>query len=121
MAELENIIGSIMSSPESLERIMDVVKLFGGDEKEEKKEEKIMPSPLAIGDVAGGIDPEMITKIMGLLNDYNAEDDRRIKLLFAIRPYIKEADSFHIDRAIRIVKLARVARGALESFLKQGG
>ena len=40
MAELENIIGSIMSSPESLERIMDVVKLFGGEEKEKKEEEK---------------------------------------------------------------------------------
>ena len=106
-----------MSSPESLGRIMDVVNLFGGGEKEEEKE----ASPtLAIGDAAGGIDPEMITKIMGLLNDYNAEDDRRIKLLFAIRPYIKEADSFHIDRAIRIVKLAHVAKGALESFLKKG-
>ncbi len=115
MAELENIIGSIMSSPESLERIMDVVKLFGG---EEKKEEKPAPSPLPIGDLAGGIDPEMITKIIGLLNDYNAEDDRRIKLLLAIRPYIKQADGFHIDRAIRIVKLAHVAKSALESFLK---
>ncbi len=116
MAELENIIGGIMSSPESLERIMDVVKLFGGEDKE--KQEKPPPVPLAIGDIAGGIDPELITKIIGLLNDYNAEDDRRIKLLFAMRPYIKESDSFHIDRAIRIVKLAHVARGALEGFLK---
>ena len=120
MAELENIIGSILSSPESLERIMDVVKIFGGEEKEERKGEKIATAPLAIGDVAGGIDPELITKIMGLLNNYNAEDDRRIKLLFAIRPYIKEEDGFHIDRAIRIVKLSHVAKGALESFLKTG-
>ncbi len=104
-----------MSSPESLGKIMDIVSLLGGEEKEEHqpKEEKTF----ALGDIANGMDPELISKLVGLLNEYNA-DDRRIRLLGAIRPYIKDADSFHIDRAIRIVKLAHVAKGALESFLK---
>jgi len=113
LAELESILGSIMSSPESLGRIMDVVKMFGGTEENTEKE----PPSLAIGDVAGGVDPALLTKAIGLLNDYNAVDDRRIKLLGAIRPYIKDSDGFHIDRAIRIVKLAHVAKSALESFL----
>ncbi len=95
---------------------MDVVKLFGGEEKS-NAEEKKEPPPLALGDMASGMDPELISKLMGLLNDYNA-DDRRIRLLGAMRPYVKDSDSFHIDRAIRIVKLAHVAKSALESFLK---
>ena len=37
MAELENIIESFMSSPESLGRIMDVVKMFGGEKRKRKK------------------------------------------------------------------------------------
>ena len=115
MAELENIIGSIMSSPESMEKVMEVAKLFGGEgEKAPQRGEK-GPSPDA---AIPNISPELLSKIMALLNEYNAEDDRRIHLLGAIRPYIKEADSFHIDRAIRIVKLSRVAKEALGSFLK---
>ena len=104
-----------MSSPESLGKIMDIVSLLGGEEKSEvpPKEEKT----LVLGDVASGMDPDLVSKLIGLLNEYNA-DDRRIRLLGAIRPYIKDEDSFHIDRAIRIVKLAHVAKGALESFLK---
>lgn len=118
MAELENIIGNIMSSPESIGRIMDVVKLFGGEERDNEKErdEPSLPQ-LPLGDMARGMDPELISKLMGLLNEYNA-DDKRIRLLLAMRPYIKETDGFHIDRAIRIVKLAHVAKSALESFLK---
>ncbi len=98
---------------------MEVAKLFGGsDEKKEESPPRKETAPtLAIGDAAGGIDPELISKMMGLLNDYNA-DDRRIRLLGAIRPYLKDSDSFHIDRAIHIVKLSHVAKSALKSFLK---
>lgn len=118
MAELENIIGNIMSSPESIGRIMDVVKLLGGDEKDEEKEKNEPSLPqLPFGDATGGMDPELISKLMGLLNEYNA-DDRRIRLLLAMRPYVKESDGFHIDRAVRIVKLAHVAKSALESFFR---
>lgn len=106
-----------MSSPESIGRIMDVVKLFGGEEREEVSEKKEAPQPLPLGDMVSGMDPELISKLMGLLGEYNA-DDRRIRLLGAMRPYVKDSDSFHIDRAIRIVKLAHVAKSALESFLK---
>ncbi len=115
MAELENIIGSIMSSPESVGKIMEIAKLFGG---EEEKKEQTEGLPVPIGDISGAIDPELVTKVMGLLNDYNATDDRRIRLLGAIRPYLKDSDSFHIDRAIHIVKLSHVAKSALKNFLK---
>lgn len=124
MSELENIIGSIMSSPESLGTVMDVVKLFGGEEKQEKKQEKekqeekkdsLSLSGLLSG--AGNLDPELLGTVMSLLQEYNA-DDRRIRLLGAIRPYLKAEDSYHIDRAIQIVKLSHVARGLLGKFLK---
>ncbi len=121
MSELENIIGSIMSSPESLGAVMDVVKMFGGEEPKDKKQEKedskdsLSVSGLLSG--AGNLDPKLLGTVMSLLHEYNA-DDRRIRLLGAIRPYIKESDGYHIDRAIQIVKLSHVARGLLGKFLK---
>ncbi|MBR5543337.1 MAG: hypothetical protein IKU65_04505 [Oscillospiraceae bacterium] len=121
MSELENVIGSIMSSPEALDRVMELAKMFGGDDKKEERGEREMPpSPAPSLDLDGlgaGLDPAMLSSVMGLLNEYNA-DDRRIRLLGAIRPYLKDADSFHIDRAIQIVKLSHVARGIFGNFLK---
>lgn len=121
MAELENIIESVMSSPESMGKIMDIVKMFGGgQEPESEKEKESPPLPVPGGDLLG-LDPAMLSKIMELIGNYSAEDDRRIRLLGAIRPYLKEEDSFHIDRAIHIVKLSRVAKGVLSEFVKSGG
>ena len=119
MAELENIIESVMSSPESMGKIMDIVQMFGGG-GENETEKKSPPLPVPGGDLVG-MDPAMLSKIMELIGNYSAEDDRRIRLLGAIRPYLKDEDSFHIDRAIHIVKLSRVAKGVLSEFLKTGG
>ena len=63
----------------------------------------------------------MISKVMELIRDYNADSDRRIRLLCAIRPYIRAEDGVHIDRAIQIVKLSYVAKSVLKNFIKQGG
>lgn len=117
MAELENIINSVMSSPESMEKIMDIVKMFGGGD-EHKEETPPPPSPVQNISGAGGMDPALISKIMELVGSYSDDGDKRIKLLSAIRPYLKAEDGFHIDRAIQIVKLSRVAKSALHDFLK---
>lgn len=119
MSEFENIIESFMSSPESIGKIMDVVKMFGGNEndgKEQRKEEQEM-LPIALPEL-GGFDTDMVSKVMELIRDYNADGDRRIRLLGAIRPYLKNEDGVHIDRAIQIVKLSHVARSVLKNFLK---
>ena len=121
MAELENIIESVMSSPESMGKIMDIVKMLGGNENE--KVEREAKPPIAFPDAGtkdSGLDPAMISKILGLVEKFNADDDRRIRLLGAIRPYLKAEDSYHIDRAIQIVKLSRVAKSVFKDFLKQG-
>jgi len=119
VAELESIIESVMSSPESMGRIMDIVKLFGdvGEQKTPPEDESAIKTPPA--DAQGfGFDPALLSKIMNLVGSYNADDDRRIRLLGAIRPYLKDSDSYHIDRAIQIVKLSRVAKSVLRDFLK---
>ena len=120
MAELENIIESVMSSPESMSKIMDIVKMFGGGENAEETEEKTAPAlaPVTGAEIPSDFDPAMLSKIMELVGSYNADGDRRIRLLGAIRPYLKNEDSFHVDRAIHIVKLSHVAKSILREFLK---
>ena len=115
--DLENIIEGLMSSPDSIGKIMDVMKMFGNNDMEQTtKEEKTAPA-LSLPDI-GGFDSDMVSKVMELIRDYNADGDRRIRLLGAIRPYLKTEDGIHIDRAIQIVKLSHVAKGVLKNFLK---
>ena len=119
MAELENIIESVMSSPESMGKIMDIVKMLGGNETDKTAPKN--ETPISFPDKSeqnSGFDPAMVSKILELLEKFNADDDRRIRLLGAIRPYLKDEDSYHIDRAIHIVKLSRVAGSVFSDFLK---
>lgn len=121
MAELEKMLGSFMSSPENMEKIMDVVKMLGGSGSEPPSDkEETLSVPIDDGPPKG-VEPEMFSKVIDLLREYNADNDRRIRLLGALRPYIKKEDEMHIDRAIRIVKLSHVARNVLGGFLKQDG
>ncbi|MBE6912761.1 MAG: hypothetical protein E7473_09575 [Ruminococcaceae bacterium] len=116
MPELESIIESFMSSPESIGKIMDVVKMFGGNEEKTNVREENKVS-LALPEF-GGFDSDMISRVMELIQNYNADGDRRIKLLMAIRPYIRAEDEIHIERAIQIVKLSYVAKSVLKNFIK---
>lgn len=123
MAELENIIEGLMSSPESMSKIMDVVKMFGGGDSDKggdrppEQAQETLNVPQGNG-TPGGLDPQMLSLMMDLLKDYNAADDRRIRLLGALRPYLKPEDSFHVDKAIHIVKLSQVAKRVFGNFLK---
>lgn len=121
MAELENIIESVMSSPESMNRIMDVIGLLGGggDKKPAEKEEEKALRESSVN-LDGNFDPALLGKVMSLVSGFNDESDRRIRLLSAMRPYLKSEDAYHIDRAIQIVKLSRVAKSVFGDFLKKG-
>ncbi len=113
MADFQNILDSITSSPESMEKIMDMVKLFAPSEKESAPEQATPPEPPS---PLGGIDPAIISSITEMLSEYNADGDRRINLLYALRPYLSGADAEHIDKAVRIVKLSRVAKSLFGKY-----
>ena len=120
MAELENIIESVMSSPESMDRIMDVIGLLGGGGDKKPAEEEKSKALTENINLDGNFDPALLGKVMSLVSGFNDESDRRIRLLSAMRPYLKSEDAYHIDRAIQIVKLSRVAKSVFGDFLKKG-
>ncbi len=122
MAGLEDVLGSILSSPEGVGKMMDVMKLLGGDatkpqeEAEKKESEETLPTAFMGG--MDGLDPNMMLKIADVIKEYNSDADRRIRLLDSLRPFLKDEDSYHIDRAVRIIKLSHVAKSAFKNFLK---
>lgn len=63
----------------------------------------------------GSIDPKMIQTAMAVMTEYRNTDDRRLHVLDALRPYFKDKDANHIDKAIQITRLSKVIKRAFSS------
>jgi len=50
------------------------------------------------------------------MQEYRSEDDGRIALLNALRPFVKEKRYAKVDKAIQIARLSRLIRVALDVF-----
>ncbi len=102
MDDLSEKLNSILSDPQSLNRIREMAEGLLGEQKPAEE------SPL------GDID---ITKIMNIVGKIkNSESSQREKLLLALRPHLKEERRERVDTAVKILKLIEIA-----PFLKDSG
>ena len=70
-----------------------------------------------LGSLLGGLDPNMLSAAAGLLGQFNGgDDDRRVALLTALRPFVKEQRYGKLDKAIQIARLSRLVRSGLDLF-----
>ncbi len=67
------------------------------------------------------IDPKLISAAVRLFSEYSASDDRKIALLAALKPFLKEERYAKMDKAIQIARLSRVIRVAFQLFKKEEG
>lgn len=75
---------------------------------------------LLSGQGGGDLDPRLLSVALRLLSEYHASDDRKIALLTALQPFLKEERYAKVDKAIQITKLARVIRVAFQLLKKEG-
>lgn len=73
-----------------------------------------------LGGLLGGLnalDPKMLSAAAGLMGQFNnGDDDQRVALLTALRPFVKEQRYAKLDKAIQIAKLSRLIRSGVELF-----
>ncbi len=69
----------------------------------------------------GDLDPRLLRTAAALFSEYGAADDRKIALLTALKPFLKEERYAKMDRAIQIARLSRVIRVAFQLFKSEGG
>ena len=70
-----------------------------------------------LGSLLGGLDPNMLSAAAGLLGQFNSgDDDRRVALLTALRPFVREQRYGKLDKAIQIARLSRLIRSGLDLF-----
>ena len=63
------------------------------------------------------LDPNMLSAAAGLVGQFNSgNDDQRVALLNALRPFVREQRYAKLDKAIQIAKLSRLIRSGVELF-----
>lgn len=68
------------------------------------------------GSLLKDVDPKLLQLGMRVLSEYNRQDDSKAALLNALRPFVREKRYAKIDQAIRIARLSRVIRVAIDAL-----
>lgn len=106
MSELEDKLNSILSDPAQMEKIAGLAKtLMGGDGGAPES-----PKSAASGDF--GLDAGLLAKLSRAMAG-GGESGREQALLTAMKPYLSEKRRGKMDRALKLAKLARIARFAM--------
>lgn len=141
MADFEEKLNAILNDPEAMGQIASIAKSLSGgtqdaspsEAERTKDESETAPagetdwstllglgsgnsedaSPLS---ALAGLDPRLLQAGVRLLSEYSAEDDRKVALLTALKPFVKPERYAKVDRAVQIAKLARVIRVAFQLF-----
>ena len=142
MSELEEKLENILGNPQAMAQIMSLAQSLnqsgsasagdGAQSQEPASEAASSPAPATaapaqppasagveggLGNLLGGLDPNMLSAAAGLLGQFNGgDDDRRVALLTALRPFVREQRYARLDKAIQIAKLSRLIRSGLDLF-----
>ena len=143
MSELEEKLEGILGNPQAMAQIMSLAQSLNlggsgqssGDGAQPQAQEQPSesapaaspPPPAApklpeggLDGLLGGLDPKMLSAAAGLIGQFNSgNDDQRVALLNALRPFVKEQRYAKLDKAIQIAKLSRLIRSGLELFRAQ--
>ena len=115
MGDFEEMLGSILSSPKDMEKIMGLARELSGGEKESAPEPERKPEPDAKTAIPGlgDISPKMLAAIGRILGGLNSAGDGKAALIASMKPYVRPERREALDRALKIAKIARAARLAM--------
>lgn len=141
MSEFEDKLNAILSNPEAMGQIMNLAQSLGNTQAQQTNSSTIVTSsetppeesennagetasaPFANNSFSmlGNLDPRLIHLASQLMTAYQSNDDNRAALLTALRPFVKPERYAKLEQAIRISKMTRVIRIALDSFRTRDG
>ena len=129
MAEFEDKLNSILGNPEAMSQIMALARSLSGEQPRETEpsqeeqegtyvpaaEEPTAPLP-DLSALMGQIDPKMLQIGMDVIRQVQSTEDRNATLLNALRPFLREERQARLDRALRIARMTKVVRVALDAL-----
>lgn len=113
---MESKLGAILGNPDMMAQIMSMAQKLGGGSNSPSPPPPPQPSVLP-----EGLDIGMLTKLAGMANSANIDNNQKA-LLLALRPYLTGDRIGRLEKAMRAAKLANIASSILGSgILSQAG
>ena len=115
MSELEDRLNSILNDPEQMARISTLAQsLMGGGSGDEPPPppEGLAGLAEALSGKSAGAEGALLGKLGSLLSQSGADDGKRA-LLEAMKPYLSEKRRGKLDRAMKLTRMAKLARLAM--------
>lgn len=125
MGQWEEKLGAILNNPQAMSQIMSIAQSLGGDQPPEQtpqgEGEDTQPTevPSSPTEDAPALDPAVMEAGLRALSVWQDRSDPRSTLLQALRPFLREERQAKVDKAVRIVRMSKAVRAALEGL--QGG
>lgn len=127
MDNFDEKLNAVLSSPEAMDKIMGMARSMGGggggeDAAPKPSGEPAAPAADLLGSLFGdnGFDPKLMGKALQLFNAYSRNDPQKAALMQAVKPYLRPARRERVDQAMQTLKLANVAKEALDSDMLGG-
>ena len=124
MAEFEDKLNSILGNQEAMSQIMALARSLSGEQPQEPgSEDTYSPAetesalpPADLSALMGQIDPKMLQVGMDVIRQVQSTEDRNVALLSALRPFLKEERRARLDRALKIARMTKLVRVALDAL-----
>ena len=127
MAGFEEQLNSILGNQEAMNQIMALARSLSGEPapgtaedgaptgtEEEAYVPAADPPPAPdLSAMLGQLDPKMLGLGMEIMRQVQSAEDRNAALLNALRPFLREERQARLDRAVRIARMAKAVRVAL--------
>lgn len=114
MNDFEDKLGTILNDPQAMSKIMALAQSLGGGSAEQPCEPQPSPASESGDEEMPWPDANLLKVVSTLMGQYNRNDERKIALLNALRPYVKEKRFAKLDKAVQIARLSSTVRTALE-------
>lgn len=124
MAEFEDKLNSILGNQEAMSQIMALARSLSGEQPQEPgskdtyspAETEPASPPADLSALMGQIDPKMLQVGMDVIRQVQSTEDRNVALLSALRPFLKEERRARLDRALKIARMTKLVRVALDAL-----
>ena len=133
MADWQEQLNSILSDPGAMAQIASLAQsLSGGPEGAETPPGGAVAEdgaprggapfdPDAVGAALGGLDPELMRRLMPLLRQMNRpESSETTAFLLALRPFLSEARRGKVERAAQLARLIHLGKTFLTAQGQEG-
>lgn len=131
MSDFEDKLNAILSNPDAMAQVMGLAQSLsaGGAFGEKKHTEHAAQAPKkhsgseksesfgGFGDLFSQIDPGLIERLLPLIGELSrSENDEKMQLLYALRPFLKPERQDKVERAVKAAKLIHIGKKFLTSM-----